>query len=139
MVVDMTPPQTDPLALVLDMLRALEAGATGEALARYFHDDVVQEELPNRLVPTGARRDLAALQAASERGARVVRSQRYEVLRTAVEGDRVALEMTWTAVLAVPVGSLAAGDQMRAHLAMFVDVRDGRIAAQRNYNCFDPF
>jgi ketosteroid isomerase-like protein len=75
----------------------------------------------------------------AERGAQVVRSQRYDVKRAVVQGDRVALEMTWTAVLAVPVGTLSAGDEMRAHLAMFVDVSDGKISAQRNYDCFEPF
>jgi hypothetical protein len=50
-----------------------------------------------------------------------------------------ALEMTRTAVLAVPVGTLAAGGEMRAHLAMFVDVSDGKISAQRKYDCFEPF
>jgi ketosteroid isomerase-like protein len=128
-----------PLDVVLRFLRALEDGATGPALAAFFHDDVVQEELPNRLVPTGARRGLAELLAGAERGRRVVRSQRYQVLGTVVDGDRVALEVLWTAVLAVPVGSLAAGSEMRAHLGMFVDVRDGRIAAQRNYDCYQPF
>jgi ketosteroid isomerase-like protein len=132
-------PSSPALDLVLAMLRAVEQGATGDVLARFFHADVVQEELPNRLTPRGAVNDLAAMQRGAERGAQVVRSQRYDVKRAVVQGDRIALEMTWTAVLAVPVGALAAGDEMRAHLAMFVDVSDGKISAQRNYDCFEPF
>lgn len=30
-------------------------------------------------------------------------------------------------------------DVMRASLAMFITLRDGRIASQRNYDCFEPF
>ena len=42
-------------------LDAIEAGATGEELGRFFDPDVVQEEFANRLLPQGARRDLLAI------------------------------------------------------------------------------
>ena len=35
--------------------------------------------------------------------------------------------------------SLAAGQDMRVSSAMFLELRDGRIVAQRNYDCFEPF
>ncbi|MBI3941541.1 MAG: hypothetical protein HY326_00885 [Chloroflexi bacterium] len=38
---------------------------------------VVQEELPNRLVPQGARRDLAALLEGAERGQKVMSMKSY--------------------------------------------------------------
>jgi ketosteroid isomerase-like protein len=120
-------------------LAAIEGGATGEALARWFTPDVVQEEFPNRLVPTGVRRGLRELLDGAERGQKVMAAQRYEVLTALASGDRVALEVQWTGALAVPVGSLPAGGQMRARFGVFLDFRDGRIAAQRNYDCFDPF
>ena len=40
---------------------------------------------------------------------------------------------------AVPVGSLPAGGHMRARFAVFIELRDGKIASQRNYDCFDPY
>jgi ketosteroid isomerase-like protein len=120
-------------------LAALEHGLTGEALAAFFTPDVVQEEFPNRLVPTGARRDLAALLEGAVRGQQVMRAQQYQILDTLVAGDRVALEVQWSGTLAVPLGSLAAGDQMRARFAVFLTFRDGKIAEQRNYDCFEPW
>jgi len=42
-------------------------------------------------------------------------------------------------VLAVPLATLPAGSQMRAHFAMFLDFEDGKITSQRNYDCFDPW
>lgn len=120
-------------------LAAVESGATGEALARWFTPDVVQEEFPNQLVPTGARRGLQALLDGAVRGQTVMSAQRYEVLSAIASGDRVALEVQWTGTLAIPLGSLPAGAQMRARFGVFLDFRDGRIAAQRNYDCFDPF
>ena len=120
-------------------LDAISAGATGDALAAFFTPDVVQLELPNRLVPDGARRDLRAILDGAERGQRVMASQRFEVRNVVASGDRVALEVLWTGTLKVPLGSLPAGGEMRAHFGVFLDFRDGRIAAQRNYDCFEPW
>jgi ketosteroid isomerase-like protein len=127
------------LAAARRYFAAIEAGATGDALAAFFTEDVVQEEFPNRLVPAGARRDLRALLDGAERGQKVMRSQRLEIQSEMANGDRVALEVIWTGTLAIPLGSLPAGGEMRARFGVFLDFRDGRIAAQRNYDCFDPF
>lgn len=131
--------QPDVLALAKDYLAALERGATGDELASFFTPDVQQEEFPNRLVPTGARRDLAALLDGAVRGQRVMSAQRFELLDALVEGQRVALEVQWSGTLAISLGSLAAGDQMRARFAVFLTFRDGKIARQHNYDCFDPW
>ena len=120
-------------------LRALEQGATGDALAAFFTADVIQEEFPNRLTPNGARRDLAALLEGALRGQAVTTSQRYEVLGTMVQGDRVALEIQWRAIMAIPIGTLPAGAEMAARFAVFLKYRDGKITRQRNYDCFDPW
>jgi ketosteroid isomerase-like protein len=69
----------------------------------------------------------------------VLAAQTYEVLSAMASGERVALEVQWTGTLAIPLGELAAGDVMRARFGVFLDFRGGRIAAQRNYDCFDPF
>jgi ketosteroid isomerase-like protein len=118
---------------------ALAAGATGDALAGFFTPDVVVTELPNRFTPTGARRALPELLAGAERGRRFMRDQAWRLLSAVAEGDRVALELDWAATVAVDAGALAAGTRMRAHVAVFLDYRDGRIAAQRHYDCYEPF
>lgn len=126
-------------------LAAIEASTSpnGDAAlsdaSAYFAPDVVQEELPNRLVPSGARRDIAALREAAERGKGVLRSQRYEVRGAYAAGEMVILEVFWVGTLAVPVGSLPAGADMKAHFAVFLEFRDGLIHRQRNYDCFEPF
>ena len=120
-------------------LQALEAGAQGETLAAFFTPDVVQEEFPNRLMENGATRDLAALLDGAVRGAKVMTNQRFEIVREIADGERVAIELVWTGTTQVAFRSLAVGDTMRARFAIFLDYRDGRIARQRNYDCFDPF
>ena len=106
---------------------------------RFFADDVIQIELPNRLLPNGATRDLAALRDAAERGRKVMTAQRFEVVNAIANGDQVAVEVIWTGTLAVPLGSIPAGGQMRARFAIFLTYRDGKIARQHNYDCFDPW
>lgn len=127
------------LQLVRDYLRAIEDEADEAQLARFFTPDVKQREFPNRLVQLGATRDLAELLAGSRKGRSVVTKQSYELKSALVDGERVAIEVTWSAQLKLPLGKLAAGDTMRAESAMFFRVRDGRLAEQHNFDCFEPF
>jgi len=131
--------EAENTAVVLRFLRALEEGVTGERLASFFAAGVVQEELPNRLFPDGVRRDLASLLASAERGQQVIRDQRYQVRSIVAADDRVALEMIWSGTLKVPLGGLPAGHTLRAHLGCFVELHDGKIVAQRNYDCYEPW
>ena len=118
---------------------AIEAGVTPEELAEFFTPDVIQEEFPNRLVPRGARRDLKQILEASKRGRQVMQSQRFEILHAISDGDEIALEVRWKGILAVAIDSLSPGAMIQAQIAVFIRLVDGRIARQRNYDCFDAF
>jgi ketosteroid isomerase-like protein len=128
----------DYLDLAKAYLRAIEDGATGDRLASFFTPDVVQEEFPNRLLPQGARRNLADLLSGAERGQAIMASQRYELSSAVVQGAKVALEVQWTATLRRPVPGLPEGS-MRARFGVFLVFRDDKIAEQRNYDCFEPW
>jgi ketosteroid isomerase-like protein len=128
--------ESENLATARRYLRAIDAN--GDILA-FYHPDVVMEEFPNRIVPNGAVRDLAALKEANARGRNVVRAQRYDVRNVVESGDQLVLEVLWTATFTIPFGTLAAGDEMRAHFAMVLEFRDGKIHRQRNYDCYEPF
>ena len=120
-------------------LAAISRGAIGDELAQYFTPDVVQEELPNRVAPNGKRRKLPGILEGAERGQKVMSSQRYEIRSAVSTGDRVILEVLWVGTLAIPFGTIPAGGEMRAYSAMFLEFRDGKIAAQRNYDCFEAW
>ena len=128
----------DLLDLSKRYFRALEEGDRA-TLEEVLHPAVIQEELPNRLRPQGGQADRAAMLIAFERGKSVVRQQRYDIETALAEGDRIALQVLWTATLNVAIGSLAAGDRIRARFAVFLEVQGGRIVSQPNYDCFDPF
>ncbi|MEV0237942.1 nuclear transport factor 2 family protein [Nonomuraea sp. NPDC050786] len=118
-------------------VRYHEAVSRGEGPDPYFHEDAVHRELPNALFPDGAVRDLDGLRAAAERGRKTISEQRFEVLNAVASGDQVALEVLWTGTLAVPLGDLPAGHTLRAHIGTFLEFRDGKIVAQRNYDCYE--
>jgi ketosteroid isomerase-like protein len=135
----MTMTTTDNLAIARKYLEAIENGAEGGALADFFTKDVVQEEFPNRLEPIGGHRDLSALLDSARKGKRTLRAQKFDVLNSIVDGDNVALEVFWSGLLAVPVDTLPADTEMRAHISIWLEFRDGKICRQHNYDCFDPW
>jgi ketosteroid isomerase-like protein len=125
--------------LVRTYLDALQSGEAGDALRRFFTDDVQQVEMPNQLNSRGQESNLEHILQRSQQGLKVLQRQQYEIVSEIAQDDRVAVEARWTGVLAIAFGTLAAGTEMKASFAMFFHFRDGRIALQRNYDCFDPW
>lgn len=73
------------------------------------------------------------------RGRSILTGQRFDVQTETADGGRVVLEVIWAGRFTIPIGSVQPGGELRARFAVVLDFRDGRIAAQRNYDCFDPF
>jgi ketosteroid isomerase-like protein len=101
--------------------QAVSRFAPDEELAAFFHPDAVHTQLPNALFPDGTVRTLPDLIAASRQGRSMLADQHFEVINAVASGAQVA----------------AAGQVLRAHIATFLEFRDGRITAQRNYDCYE--
>ena len=121
-----------PVDAATSLHRALEAGESGSALRRHFTADAVTVERPNLIKPNGARTPLAEMLANSEEGVGLLASQKYDVHSALVSGDTAILRLTWT-------GVLRDGRQLVAHIAQFVDTRDGLISAVETFDCYEPF
>lgn len=89
--------------------------------------------------PSGQISDVPSIVERSRQCLKVLQSQQFEILSIVAQDDRVAVEAHWSGVLAIPIGTLAAGDAMKAHFAMFFECVDGRIHRQRNYDCFEAW
>jgi ketosteroid isomerase-like protein len=113
---------------VLAYLRAIEAMDL-PAVDALLHADAEVLEHPNRLNPTGKRYDRAALRAAGERGKALMSRQRYDVRGLLVDGDRAAAQIAWT-------GVLATGAEMQAEICSIIELRDGKVWRQEQYDCF---
>jgi hypothetical protein len=120
-------------------MKALQDGEAGDSLRRFFTKDVRQIEMPNQLNPRGQESDLEHILQRSLQGKQLLKSQSYEIVSMMAQEDRVAVEARWTGILAMTVGKLSAGSQMKASFAMFFRLRDGCIALQINYDCFEPW
>jgi ketosteroid isomerase-like protein len=128
----------DLLTKTRELFAFIEQG-DGDGLKSLYAENAVQIEHPNRLKPKGDRRAPAKMIEDLARGKKILRSERYEIVNSVVSGDRVAIQVEWTGVLAVPIGTLAAGDTMRTYSAIFLRFEGDRIAEQHNYDCFSEF
>jgi ketosteroid isomerase-like protein len=128
---------SDPILVVRSFLAAIER-KDAEAVAAALDPAAVQREWPNVLVKDGASRGRDEMLAGLSRGAAVLQRERYEILSVLASGDRVAVELEWTAVLNVPVLGTPAGGTLRGRFAAFFTVRDGKIVSADNYDCYFP-
>jgi ketosteroid isomerase-like protein len=119
-------------------LKAIEDGDATYVVS-LFSPDAFVEQLPNKIYPQGMRATVSQIPESFEKGRKIFARQTYEIINQATNPNTVVLEVLWTGKLAVPFGALAAGSEIRAHSAMFMEFRDGKIIAQRNYDCFDPW
>ena len=101
--------------------------------------DVSIVEHPNALVRSGARRDLAQTLEGFRRGKAILRAQTFDVHDVLVQGDRAAVRATWTGVIAHDVGPFHAGQELTAHVAALLVVRDGLVVEHETYDCYEPF
>jgi len=118
---------------------AIELGRVGPELEDLFTDDATVTEYPNLVKPSGGTADRATMLAASRAGARLLSAQRYDVHHAAASGNTAIMRLTWTGTVAADAGTFRAGQQLTAHIAQFITVRDGRISAIATYDCYEPF
>lgn len=123
---------------VINFLKAIEGGSTSD-LQKFYHPDVEQIEYPNAVVKNTVVRKIHDLNKASAQGTKILEKQEYEVRNLYALDNVVILEAIWRGTLAVPMGSIPAGNQMVAYFAQFYEFQDGKIIKQRNYDCFEPF
>jgi ketosteroid isomerase-like protein len=114
--------------IVTAYLRAIESHDL-DAVASFLHDDVELVEHPNKISPNGKRANKAEMRAAGERGAALLASERYDVRQMIVDGDRCAVLTVWT-------GTLVDGRAMTAQICSVIEIKDGKVYRQEQYDCF---
>ena len=114
--------------------------SSGEHELRELLDAAVRvDELPNLLAPKGASRDLEQTVIGFRAGKSLLREQSCDVHEILVDGERAAVRATWRGVIGVDAGGFRAGQELVAHLAALLTVRDGRIVHHATYDCYEPF
>ncbi len=126
----------DILTIAKNYVKAIKAN---KDLPLFFHPDVIQIELPNRLNPKGVISNFQQIVERAEKSRKLLKMQNYEIENEIVKDDTVVLQIKWTGILTVSMGTLGAGKTMKGHFAMFLQFTNGKIIRQTNYNCFDDF
>lgn len=124
---------------VRSFLHTLSHRTSADELDQFYHPDVEQTEYPNAITRHTAIRNLEDLKKGSEAGKRLLAKEEYEIKHLHAAGDTVILECIWTGTLAIPLGQLPAGGQIKAYFAQVFEFKAGKIFRQRNYDCFEPF
>jgi ketosteroid isomerase-like protein len=127
-----------PLQLAHALHCALEAGKSGAELRALFTDDAKTVERPNLIKPAGGVATLERMLAASAAGAELLAQQSYVVHHELELGNLAVLRLTWTGVVRRTVGPFREGQELRAHIAQFIETRDGRIASIETFDCYEP-
>lgn len=122
-----------------EFIMTLQTRNSAEELIRFYHPEIEQIEFPNTLTKNKAVRNLEDLKLASERGKKVLQKEEYEIIKSYSFDNVVIIEALWTGTLAIPLGNIPAGGQMKAYFAQFYEFKDNKIIKQRNYDCFEPF
>jgi ketosteroid isomerase-like protein len=135
----MTTNEETNIATVRRYFETIAEGPAPDVAGGFYTPDAIQEEFPNRFLPNGARRDLAGIREAAARGKDVMARQAFQLLDAIASGDKVVVEAQWSGTLGVDIGPITKGTTMRARFAVFFEFRNGQIARQRNYDCFDPW
>ncbi len=131
--------QKDIKSIAIDFIKTLQNRSSAEELLQFYHPDIEQIEFPNALTKNTGIRNLSDMTAAAERGKKVLLKEEYDIIKSYIFENTVALEVIWTGILAIPFGNIPAGGQMKAYFAQFYEFKDGKIIKIRNYDCFEPF
>lgn len=125
--------------IIRGYFHAIERAVPTSELEKFLHPDIYQYEFPSRLNPNGRGRHLQEMLADFEKGKSLISNQAYKIISLVSDGDRVCAETEWVGVLAIQIGSLKAGDQMKANFGVFFELRDEKIIKQNNYDCIHPW
>lgn len=128
-----------PTGIVRRYIELLDGGAEPEVIAPLLHPDIEQRELPNALAPTGQVRGRDGMLKGVAAGKALLAEQRYVIDHIIEAGDQVVVEMRWSGVLAIDAGPLAKGTRLECAICTVIELRDGMVYRQRNYDCYAPF
>jgi hypothetical protein len=127
------------LAAARRYIELVESFAQPAEFEGVLHPAIQHEEYPNLLMRNGSKRDFATMSAGPQQGRKILSTNRYEIKNAFAAGDWVTLEIVWTGTLAIPLGSMAAGTELKAYIATILQFQDGMIITQHQYDCYEPF
>ncbi|MGY1778744.1 nuclear transport factor 2 family protein [Geodermatophilus sp. SYSU D01036] len=134
-----TTPDTDVVTVVRRYYATVaDLAATEDDLRPLLDARLRVVEHPNAVTPRGAVRDLEGTLAGFRAGKRLLREQVFDVHEVLPAGDRAAVRATWRGTVGVDAGPYRAGQELLAHVAALLTVRDGRVVDHETFDCYEP-
>ncbi|WP_426002725.1 nuclear transport factor 2 family protein [Paenarthrobacter sp. NyZ202] len=121
---------------VIGFVRTVEAGGGAEDIRPYLDPEFTLTEWPHALSKMGSTRNLEQTLTGADDSKSIVADQKFEIVRTTCEGNRVVLEMNWSARLLLDLPHWDAGETIRARSTAVFELRDGLIVSQDTYDCY---
>lgn len=103
-----------------------------------YHEDVDWRELPTQYSPDGRSGDLSALREGVRWGQAMFVDRRIDLHDILEAGDQCAVRYTWEGTVATAELPVPKGTRLRAAVAQFIAVRDGKISASTEYLSWLP-
>ena len=69
---------------------------------------------------------------------RLAHDQRYDLHTFLEQGERAAVQFTWSGRCAIDLGPLPGGTRLTAHIAAFYEFEHGLVKRQSSYDCYEP-
>jgi hypothetical protein len=133
-----TQQETANLAAARRYIELVERFAQPQEFEGVLHPAIQHEEYPNLLMKNGSKRDYPMMAAGPQQGRKILSSNHYEIKNAFAAGEWVTLEIVWTGTLAIPLMGMAAGAELKAHIATILQFQEGLIITQHQYDCYEP-
>ena len=112
---------------------------TAEQLKQFISPEIAWEEKPNRFAPTGRTNDYTHMLTNFEIGQQYINPQTYKIDNIVVQGEKVAIQLSWTGTVVQTIGPFPIGAKLTAQVASFLQFKDGKLISQVDYPCYPPF
>ncbi|MGY1730122.1 nuclear transport factor 2 family protein [Geodermatophilus sp. SYSU D01045] len=134
-----TAPDTDVATVVRRYYATVsDLTATEDDLRPLLGAQLRVVEHPNAVTPRGAVRDLEGTLAGFRAGKALLREQVFDVHEVVTAGPRAAVRATWRGTVGADAGPHRAGQELVAHVAALLTVRDGRVVDHETFDCYEP-
>ncbi|WP_022825041.1 nuclear transport factor 2 family protein [Hymenobacter norwichensis] len=128
-----------PLDVVNSYIALVQDFSTDTAAyAEVLHPEIEQTEYPNLVYKTVQRRSFDEIIDNIRVGRELLHNQSFDVhsAHTNSEGC-VLVEGIWQATVVNDMASMTRGQQVKAHLCLVFEFKDGKIYRQRRYSCYE--
>jgi hypothetical protein len=119
-----------------EYLPAIESIGSFESVAEFFAPDATFQEFPNLIAPYGRVRHAVAARAAYDLGRQTLKSQTDRVRGVLEAGDELAVRLDWSP--GCRCDGLGPGHRDEGVRRDVLTFRDGKIVAQRDFDCYPP-